>query len=205
MAVHQHQHQQSHPHRAHSRPGSQPPASALSPALSPAQGYTLAALRLITGFVFLWAFLDKTFGLGYATPSGKGWLDGGSPTAGFLGGVSAGPLESTFHGWAGDAWADWLFMPGLLGIGVALVAGVALRCAALAGTVMMALMWLAEWPPARQLTDGSPSMSSNPFADYHLVYALVLIALAVLPSGTVLGLGARWARLPGVRALPWLR
>ncbi|MET8827861.1 hypothetical protein ABZX40_19240 [Streptomyces sp. NPDC004610] len=198
MAVHQ----QPHPHRI--RPGRSPRTPA-APALSPAQGYVLAVLRLITGFVFLWAFLDKTFGLGYATPSGKGWLDGGSPTAGFLGSVSAGPLESTFHGWAGDAWADWLFMPGLLGIGVALVAGVALRCAALAGSVMMALMWLAEWPPGRQLSDGSPSMSSNPFADYHLVYVLVLITLAVLPSGTALGLGDRWARLPGIRALPWLR
>ena len=27
----------------------------------------LAVLRIATGFVFLWAFLDKTFGLGYAT------------------------------------------------------------------------------------------------------------------------------------------
>ena len=31
----------------------------------------LAVLRISTGFVFLWAFLDKTFGFGYATPSAK--------------------------------------------------------------------------------------------------------------------------------------
>jgi CPA2 family monovalent cation:H+ antiporter-2 len=44
------------------------------------------------GFVFLWAFLDKTFGFGYATASGKGWIDGGSPTEGFLAlGMSADP------------------------------------------------------------------------------------------------------------------
>ncbi|MGW3356859.1 hypothetical protein ACWDFL_15765 [Streptomyces bungoensis] len=170
-----------------------------------AQAQALALLRILTGFVFLWAFLDKTFGLGYATASGKGWLDGGSPTKGFLGSVAAGPLRSTFHAWAGDSWADWLFMLGLLGIGVAVMAGVALRPAAAAGTVMMALMWLAEWPPAKHLADGSPSMSTNPFADYHVVYAVALIAVAAAGAGTTWGLGRLWARLPVVRDHAWLR
>ncbi|MFD4511156.1 hypothetical protein [Streptomyces sp. NPDC058457] len=170
-----------------------------------ARAYALAFLRLLTGFVFLWAFLDKTFGFGYATPSGKGWIDGGSPAKGFLSSVAAGPLESTFHSWAGDTWADWLFMLGLLGIGLALTAGVALRLAAVAGTAMMALMWMAEWPPARHLSDGSVSMSSNPFADYHLVYAVVLIVLALTAAGDALGLGRLWARLPFVRTNGWLR
>ncbi|MEU2054551.1 hypothetical protein [Streptomyces bungoensis] len=170
-----------------------------------AQAYALASLRIVTGFVFLWAFLDKTFGLGYATASGRGWLDGGSPTKGFLGSVAAGPLQSTFHSWAGDTWADWLFMLGLLGIGAAVTAGVALRPAAVAGTVMMALMWLAEWPPAKHLADGSPSMSTNPFADYHVVYALALVAVAAAGAGTTWGLGRLWARLPVVRDHAWLR
>ncbi|MGX1548186.1 hypothetical protein [Streptomyces adustus] len=169
------------------------------------QAYAFAALRLLTGFVFLWAFLDKTFGLGYATPSGRSWLDGGSPTQGFLGSVAAGPMRSTFHSWAGAAWADWLFMLGLLGIGVALVAGVALRLAAAAGTLMMALMWMAEWPPAKHLADGSASMSTNPFVDYHLVYAVALIALAAASAGDVLGLGRIWTALPLVRRSRWLR
>ena len=41
--------------------------------------------RVLLGFEFLWAFLDKTFGLGYATPSARAWINGGSPTKGFLG------------------------------------------------------------------------------------------------------------------------
>ncbi|MFF4536012.1 hypothetical protein [Streptomyces aureus] len=170
-----------------------------------AVSYALAGLRLLTGFVFLWAFLDKTFGLGYATPSGKGWIDGGSPTKGFLSSVAAGPMRSTFHSWAGAAWADWLFMLGLLGIGVALTVGIALRLAAVAGTVMMAFMWLAEWPPARHLADGSPSMSTNPFADYHVIYAVVLVALAAAGAGATWGLGRLWERLPFVGRAPWLR
>ncbi|WP_316783643.1 hypothetical protein [Streptomyces sasae] len=166
--------------------------------------HVLAGLRLLTGFVFLWAFLDKTFGFGYATPSGKGWIDGGSPTKGFLSSVAAGPLESTFHDWAGAGWADWLFMLGLLGIGLALVSGVALRLTAVAGTAMMALMWMAEWPPAKHLSDGSLSMSTNPFADYHLIYAVVLIALAAAGAGATWGLGKVWARLPFVSRNRWL-
>ncbi|MEU3247272.1 MULTISPECIES: DoxX family membrane protein [unclassified Streptomyces] len=170
-----------------------------------ARAYVFASLRLLTGFVFLWAFLDKTFGFGYATSAGKGWIDGGSPTKGFLSGVAAGPMESTFHSWAGATWADWLFMAGLLGIGLALVGGFALRLAAVAGTAMMALMWVAEWPPAKHLSDGSASMSSNPFADYHLVYAVVLIALALVAAGDTLGVGKLWAKLPVVRNNGWLR
>ncbi|MFM9442457.1 hypothetical protein [Streptomyces acidiscabies] len=167
--------------------------------------YVFASLRLVTGFVFLWAFLDKTFGFGYATASGKGWIDGGSPTKGFLSHVAAGPMESTFHSWAGDVWADWLFMLALLGIGLALSVGVALRIAAIAGTALMAFMWIAEWPPAKHLSDGTASMSTNPFADYHLVYAVVLIALAAVAAGDALGLGRAWARLPVVRDHAWLR
>ncbi|WP_314220108.1 DoxX family membrane protein [Streptomyces zaehneri] len=169
------------------------------------RAYALASLRLLTGFVFLWAFLDKTFGLGYATGSGRGWVDGGSPTKGFLGSVAVGPMESTFRSWAGEPWADWLFMLGLLGIGLALVLGVALRLAAVAGAVMMALMWVAEWPPAKHLSDGSLSMSTNPFADYHLVYAIALIVLAAAAAGDTLGAGRVWARLPIVRDHGWLR
>ncbi|MEU6230011.1 DoxX family protein [Streptomyces sp. NPDC047042] len=209
MAVHEHPHRSSgyHPpsfRRNRNASVSESAVSALGYTHT-ARSYVLASLRLLTGFVFLWAFLDKTFGLGYATSSGKGWIDGGSPTKGFLSGVAAGPVESTFHDWAGAAWADWLFMLGLLGVGVALIAGVALRFAALAGTLMMALMWVAEWPPAQHLSDGSPSMSTNPFVEYHVVYAVVLIVLAATASGDTLGLGRLWAKLPLVRRSPWLR
>jgi thiosulfate dehydrogenase [quinone] large subunit len=206
MAVHNQP--QSHP-RFHfpsfHRTGTAQAATDTTAATTMTRAYAFASLRLLTGFVFLWAFLDKTFGFGYATPSGKGWIDGGSPTKGFLSSVAAGPMESTFHDWAGAGWANWLFMLGLLGIGVALVSGVALRLAAVAGTAMMALMWIAEWPPAKHLSDGTLSMSSNPFVDYHLIYAVVIIALAVAGAGATWGLGKVWATLPIVRDHTWLK
>ena len=209
MAVHEHPHRSSGFHlpsfRRHRTASAAESAVSARTGTRTAGAYAFASLRLLTGFVFLWAFLDKTFGFGYATPSGKGWIDGGSPTKGFLGSVAAGPMESTFHSWAGEPWADWLFMLGLLGIGVALVVGIALRFAALAGTMMMALMWIAEWPPAKHLSDGSPSMSTNPFVDYHVIYAVALIVLAAVAAGDTLGMGRLWAKLPLVRRGRWLR
>ncbi len=158
----------------------------------------IAALRVGTGFVFLWAFLDKTFGLGYSTPSARAWIHGGSPTKGFLGSVSAGPFQSTFHSMAGQGWANWLFMLALLGIGLALTLGIGLRIAAVAGTVLVAMMWFAVYPPARHAADGSATGSVNPFVDEHVMDALALIAVAAFGTASRLGLGAWWAKLPFV-------
>jgi thiosulfate dehydrogenase [quinone] large subunit len=164
----------------------------------------LAIVRVVVGVEFLWAFLDKTFGLGYATPAARAWINGGSPTKGFLSRVAVGPFESTFHAIAGAAWADWLFMAGLLGIGIALILGIGLRAAVVSGTVMMLMMWAAEWPLAKFTSAGEPTMSTNPIVDYHLIYALVLIALALTYAGHTWGLGKLWARLPFVQRNRWL-
>lgn len=166
-------------------------------------GVALAVLRIATGFVFLWAFLDKTFGLHYATPSAKAWINGGSPTKGFLASVDVGPLQSFFHTIAGTWWADLLFMLTMLGVGVALLFGVAVRLAAVAGVIVLAMMWLAEFPLAQHTSAGAPAGSSNPFVDYHVIYALVLVVLATGYAGARRGLGPVWARLPFVQKHSW--
>jgi len=165
----------------------------------------LAVLRIVTGLTFVWAFFDKAFGLGYSTVSERAWINGGSPTKGFLSHVAVGPLESTFHSWAGAAWADWLFMLGLLAIGVALVLGIGLRVAAVSTALMMLMMWAAEWPMAQHTSAGAASGSTNPLIDYHVSYALVAIALAYAAAGDTWGLGRMWAKLPFVQANQWLR
>ncbi|MEV0646151.1 hypothetical protein AB0I28_12885 [Phytomonospora sp. NPDC050363] len=172
---------------------------------SPWAARSLAALRIATGLVFLWAFADKFLGLGYSTPSERAWINGGSPTQGFLGHVSVGPFQDVFQSMAGAVWADWLFMLGLLAIGAAAVAGIGLRLAAVAGTVMMLLMWVAEWPPAQTTSAGEPSGSSNPLVDYHVIYAIALIVCALTLAGNTWGLGRLWARLPIVQRSTWLR
>jgi thiosulfate dehydrogenase [quinone] large subunit len=163
----------------------------------------LSVLRVATGFIFLWAFLDKTFGLNYSTPSAKAWIHGGSPTKGFLKSVDVGPLQSTFHSIAGAGLTNWLFMLGMLGIGVALIAGVAVRIATVSGVLMMAFMWLAEFPLAQHTSAGTPSGSVNPLVDYHLIYAIVLVVLAATYAGTTWGLGRIWAKLPFVSEHRW--
>jgi thiosulfate dehydrogenase [quinone] large subunit len=178
------------------RPGLEgwPPA----PTVLPSALRALALARMAVGLVFVWAFLDKLFGLHYATPSAKAWVSGGSPTRGFLSSVDVGPLQGLMHTMAGTWYADWLFMLGLLGIGLAALLGGAQRHAAVAGSVMMALMWAAEWPLAQHTSAGAASGSSNPVVDYHVVYALVLVVSALTYAGHVWGLGRQWARLPFV-------
>jgi len=82
--------------------------------------------------------------------------------------------------------------------------GIGLRIAAVSGTLMMLGMWAAEWPLAKFTSAGEPSMSTNPIVDYHIIYALVLIALALTYAGHTWGLGKRWAKLPFVRRNRWL-
>ena len=150
--------------------------------------------RLSLGWVFLWAFLDKTFGLGHETAKADAWINGGSPTFGFLNFGAAGPFKGVYNDIAGQGWADWLFMIGLAGIGIALILGIAMNIAAFSGAVMMVLMWTAVLPP-----------ENNPFMDDHLIYGAVLVLLALLGAGRYLGLGAYWERLPLVKKARILR
>jgi thiosulfate dehydrogenase (quinone) large subunit len=190
------------PNQKYRVPAGAPTTTAVEPS---ATGRVVAVVRIVMGLLFAWAFVDKTFGLGYATAGENAWINGGSPTQGFLGHIDHGPLGAMFRDWAGTWWADWLFMLGLAGIALALLVGVGLRITAVAGTLMMLLMWAAEWPLDRHTDTGAPTMSTNPIIDYHIVYALVLIALAVLAAGNVWGLGRTWARLDVVERNPWLK
>lgn len=118
--------------------------------------------------IFLWAFFDKTFGLGFATKSADAWIHGGSPTMGFLKFGTHGPLAPFFQSLAGHALVDWMFMLGLLFVGLTLLLNRYVLWGAVAGGVMMLLMWLAAFPP-----------TNNPLVDDHVVYILVLALLAI--------------------------
>ncbi|GAA0571822.1 DoxX family membrane protein [Paractinoplanes ferrugineus] len=167
---------------------------------------SLAVLRISTGLLFLWAFLDKTLGWGYATPSARAWINGGSPTKGFLSTVDAGPswLQTLFHDIAGNPWTDWLFMLGLLGTGIAFLLGIGMRIAAGAAVAMMALMWIAEWPLDKTTAAGKPSGSTNPIVDYHFIYAVTAVVLSLTYAGHTWGLGRWWASQSFVQKNRWL-
>lgn len=123
-------------------------------------------LRLVMGLIFLWAFLDKTFGWKFSTQPENSWLNGGSPTYGFLTNATKGPLADFFQSLAGVTLVDWLFMLGLLFVALTLLINRFVAWGALAGSLMMLLMYLAVFPP-----------TTNPLLDYHIVYILVFAAI----------------------------
>ena len=172
----------------------------------------LAVLRIAFGFTFLWAFLDKTFALGFSTGAqfaedgsrtgidfmaqDAAWLNGGSPTNGFLSfGVPAdNPFKDMWTNMAGDTWVDWLFMIGLLGVGVTLLLGVGMRIGTAAGALMYAFMYAASLP-----------LENNPVVDDHLIGVIVMVVLALGAAGTTWGLGRYWNRLGLVQKYPILK
>ena len=131
------------------------------------QKIIFTALRLVMGFIFLWAFIDKVFGLGFATTTDKAWINGGSPTTGFLSNAVKGPFAEIFQSLAGVAVVDWLFMLGLLFTGLTLLLNRYVKWGCIAGSLMMFLMYLALLFPA-----------NNPIIDEHIVYILVLLLIA---------------------------
>jgi thiosulfate dehydrogenase (quinone) large subunit len=154
--------------------------------------YLWATTRLCMGWVFLWPFLDKMFGLGHGTASVHAWINGGNPTKGFLSG-SIGPFSSIYHSIAGAGLVNWLFMVGLIAIAVMLLLGIGMRFACAAGALMVVLMWSASLPP-----------EDDVFMDNHIIYALLLIGLALVGAGNTLGLGRWWTQTSLVQRYPWL-
>jgi thiosulfate dehydrogenase [quinone] large subunit len=131
----------------------------------------LKCLRFLMGFLFLWSFLDKTFGLGFATKSSDAWIKGGSPTTDFLSYAVYGPFALFFNSLAGIAFVDWMFMLGLLFVGMTLILNKYVKWGSLVGIIMLILMYLSLlWP------------SSNPIISEHVIYAFLLAYLGLKNS-----------------------
>lgn len=156
-----------------------------SPAVRHSFKRFLGVARIALGGIFLWAFLDKLFGLGFSTPAARSWLNGGSPTKGYLS-SSVGPFAGFFHAIAGNPVTDALFMLGLFAVGLCLIVGIGVRVASISGALMMAFMYLSH--PTWAVTPRGP----NPLIDDHIVYGALLLAFAFSHAGRYLGLGGFW-------------
>lgn len=157
-------------------------------------GKVVAVLRIMLGWIFLWPFLDKAFGLGVTTTVSKAWMNGGSPTAGFLKMATKGPFSDLFHSMAGNPVIDWLFMLGLLGIGVSLILGIYMKIASYAGMLLLALIFVSVLPPA-----------NNPIIDEHIIFIVILYGFTLVPSiGETWGLGKWWKSQSFVKQYPFL-
>lgn len=151
----------------------------------------LGLTRISLGLIFLWAFFDKVFGLGFATTTQNAWINGGSPTTGFLLHGTQGPFATIFQSITGPI-TDWLFMLGLLGIGLGLTLGIARELASYSGALLLTLMWLAILPPEH-----------HPLLDEHVIYTLILLYLA--RRETPLSITNWWNRRKVVKKHFWLK
>jgi len=171
-------------------------------------------LRMLLGFTFLWAFLDKAFALGFTTGrilddagntvridyfGSEAWIDGASPTVGAIAFGLKGPFADTIQSVTGfqmtqtgpvvDPWIDWFYMVSMLLIGLGLLTGVMTRLAAFGGISWLAAFYAgtAIWP------------EHNPFVDEHVIYAVVLVGLVLANAGRYWGLGKIWQRVDFVK------
>lgn len=167
--------------------------------------YALALARISLGLIFLWAFFDKLLGLGFTTcrdvktdmvdtMCSQAWVNGGSPTDGFLNFATKGPLADFYQTFAGNSLFAWFFMLGLLFVGVGLVTGIFMKLATLFGSLMLLMMWSAVLPPEH-----------HPLIDDHLVYILLLIAIYYGSGVDKLSMHQWWANLAFVKRFGLLR
>jgi thiosulfate dehydrogenase [quinone] large subunit len=163
---------------------------------------SVAVLRVLVGWTFLWAFLDKALALGFSTGraedgtidffSSAGWFFGGSPTAGAVGFALKGPFADNIQSITGytmgpagpqvAAWLDWVYMASMLLIGLGLITGVMTRIAAVGGIAWMTIFYVgtAIWP------------EHNPVVDDHVLTVAVLVLLILANAGRYYGLGKLW-------------
>lgn len=166
--------------------------------------YYWAMARIALGLTFFWAFIDKLFGLGFATCRDakteavtmmceKAWVNGGSPTLGFLKFATKGPLSDFYQSLAGNPLIDILFMAGLGLIGLALILGIGIRIATISGVILMIMMWSAALLP-----------ENNPFIDEHIIYAIVLLGILSANKQQVWGYRKQWVNQSLVKKYPVL-
>lgn len=157
------------------------------------QRLAFVGARLVLAWTFLWAFFDKLLGLGHETSTESAWINGGSPTTGYLTYATSGPLSDFYQSLSGNSVADAVFMGALLLLGVALFLGIGMKIAAYGGALLMLTLWSSHLPP-----------ENNILTDDHIVYALVLIGIAYAGAGDLLGLGKWWKGTALVRRYPFL-
>jgi len=175
-------------------------------------GWTFLSLtRIAIGFYFLWAFLDKLLGLGFSTcrtvaedksftidlfcspdpvtGAGGAWINGSHVTEGYLvyGGNPNSPFHTFFVELGAQRWTDWIFMLGLLGVGLALMLGIGTKFGMFAGVAMLLMMYATQMWPA-----------TNPILDDHIIMTLAVVGVVLVELGhQSIGFGKPWRKLVG--------
>jgi thiosulfate dehydrogenase [quinone] large subunit len=145
--------------------------------------YWIAFLRLITGWWFFHAGLEKYMA---PEPFSAAWFVGQS-------GTIVSPLMSPFSSGAGLAFVNLMIPLGQVLIGLALMLGVLTRFAAFWGAFLMFFFYFVnqEW--------------AFGFVNGNLMGLLLFVTVVVFGAGRVWGLDGYLERTDTVRNNPWLR
>lgn len=152
----------------------------------------LAVFRILVGWLLLWGFLDKMFGLGFETPPGSGMIDGVSPSSAVVY-VTDGIFKDLFLAMAGNWFIDIIFMLGLLVLGVTMILGIASKLTTIGVSAFLLVMWMLEVPP-----------KDNPLIDYHLILIIGTIATYCLKGFERYSLYDKWQETWLVKRFPIL-
>lgn len=164
----------------------------------------LVVLRVVLGFGFLFAGLEKVLELGGTGPfSAAGFL--ARATAGSVPNMVGHVAATMVHNPTRQLWVDlaanttavgiinFLVVFGEVAIGAALILGVATRLSGVLGALMMFLFWIANWSFA------------NGFINEQFVYGLLAAVVAYGSAGRTFGLDAILEKTEFVRRTPALR
>ncbi|PJF41361.1 MAG: hypothetical protein CUN55_11810 [Phototrophicales bacterium] len=157
----------------------------------PAIGYAILGLRLVMGWIFLQAGLEKLFEDNWTA---EGYLKFAIHPD--------NPFRDFFADMAGNGLVDALNIYGQIAIGLALILGVAVRWTAFWGAIMMILYWLTAWQGG--IGDFIP-LEHGYIVDDHIVYAMLLFGLGAFGAGRVLGLDAVIEKTEFVQKQPLLK
>lgn len=153
-------------------------------------GVSLLSMRLVMGWVFLQAGLDKVFDPGWTA---AGYLNNAVP--------AGNPLGDTWASMAGSPLVDGLVVWGLTLIGLGLLFGVLVRFSAFWGGVMMLFFWASSLHGG--LLEGLP-LENGWVVDSHIVYIVLLFGLGAFGAGRILGVDRWLERQRFVQNNPWL-
>jgi thiosulfate dehydrogenase [quinone] large subunit len=167
--------------------------------LTKGQQAATAIVRVAVGSIFLTAGLEKALG---AEPfSATGFLTFGTLGTPLLGEAAEkvvyNPTHDIWVNLAGNATlmpiVNWLVVFGEIAIGAALVLGLFTRFAAIAGTLMMGLFFVAIWD------------FSHGIVNEQLTIGMVSAYLGVMAAGRYYGLDSILEKATAVRHSPRLR
>jgi len=154
--------------------------------------YTLALFRILVGWIFLAAFIDKIFGTGFQTPPGGGFIDGVSPSS-YVSYVTTGLLADFYKSIAGNLAMDILLVAALLILGVTAILGIASKLTTIGSVLFLVIMYTIQLPPV-----------DNPIIDHRIIMAVGMVAVYLLGGYERLSIHAKWKESFLVKKLPIL-